>query len=132
MDDDEPLHPGLIGQVSLPVVDIERSVAFYEGVLGLAHLYTFGLLAFFDCAGVRLYLSGEPDSPRPPSATVIYFRVEDIQRAYDVLGGRGVVFEDGPHRVHRHKDGIEEWMAFFRDPDGNILALMSLVKPPPT
>jgi methylmalonyl-CoA/ethylmalonyl-CoA epimerase len=30
--------------------------------------------------------------------------------------------------VHRHGDGTEEWMAFFNDPDGRRLAIMSQVK----
>jgi methylmalonyl-CoA/ethylmalonyl-CoA epimerase len=31
--------------------------------------------------------------------------------------------------IHRHPDGTEEWMAFFEDPDGGVLALMSRVAP---
>jgi methylmalonyl-CoA/ethylmalonyl-CoA epimerase len=31
---------------------------------------------------------------------------------------------------HRHEDGTEEWMAFFKDRDGNILEIMSQVRPP--
>jgi methylmalonyl-CoA/ethylmalonyl-CoA epimerase len=27
--------------------------------------------------------------------------------------------------IHRHEDGTEEWMAFFTDPDGNLLAIMA-------
>jgi hypothetical protein len=40
---------------------------------------------------------------------------------------RGVKFTHAPHRIHRHADGTEEWMAFFEDPDGRPLALMSQV-----
>jgi catechol 2,3-dioxygenase-like lactoylglutathione lyase family enzyme/DNA-binding CsgD family transcriptional regulator len=126
---DEPLRLGALAQVSQPVSDIERSVAWYGGRLGLPHLFTFGNLAFFDCGGTRLFLSGEPGSPRPPSATILYFRVADIAAAHHELGERGVTFEGAPHRVHRHPDGTEEWMAVFRDPDGNLLALMSQVAP---
>jgi catechol 2,3-dioxygenase-like lactoylglutathione lyase family enzyme/DNA-binding CsgD family transcriptional regulator len=129
-DVDQRVRLGAIGQVSLPVGDIEQAVAWYRDVLALTHLYTFGTLAFFDCDGVRLFLSAEPSSPRPPSATILYFRVPDIQSAHTALAERGVAFEGAPHRIHRHADGTEEWMAFFRDPDGNLLALMSQVAPP--
>ena len=45
-----------IGQIALPVSDVERSEAFYKDVLGLPKLFRFGDLTFFDCAGVRLLL----------------------------------------------------------------------------
>jgi hypothetical protein len=32
--------------------------------------------------------------------------------------------------IHKHGSGVEEWMAFFDDPDGHPLALMSQVGPP--
>jgi len=30
--------------------------------------------------------------------------------------------------IHRHESGVEEWMAFFKDPDGNLLAIMAQVR----
>ena len=51
----------------------------------------------------------------------------DINAAYDELAERGVVFEGAPHMIFRHPDGTEEWMAFFPDPDGHLLAIMSQV-----
>lgn len=120
-----------LGQVSLPVADIERSVAFYRDTLGLPHLYTYGTLAFLDCAGTRLYLAqgGEGGGPMPPSTSVLYFRVDDIASAHQALTERGVMFTDMPRRIHTHPDGTEEWMAFFQDPDQNTLGLMSQVRP---
>ncbi|MGZ0151674.1 VOC family protein [Kribbella sp. WER1] len=118
----EMVQLGTIGQIARPVSDIERAVAFYRDVLGLPHLYTFGDLAFFDCGGTRLFLSvGEG------AASPLYFRVDDITTAYDELRERGVVFESAPHLIHKHDDGVEEWMAFFPDPDGQLLAIMSQV-----
>lgn len=64
---------------------------------------------------------------RPGS--VVYFRVADIEARHRELVGRGVVFEGAPHLVHRHDSGIEEWMAFFTDSEGNTLALMAQVPP---
>lgn len=115
---------GAIGQISRPVGDITKAVHWYGEVLGLPHLYTFGDLAFFDCGGTRLFLSASDEAGDP---SVLYFRVEDINAAYDELVARGIEFEGAPHLIHEHDDGVEEWMAFFRDPDGHFLALMSQV-----
>jgi DNA-binding CsgD family transcriptional regulator/catechol 2,3-dioxygenase-like lactoylglutathione lyase family enzyme len=116
---------GALGQVSRTVRDIPRAVEWYGGVLGLPHLYTFGDLAFFDCAGTRLYLQQSDDPPAQQS--VLYFRVGDIQAAYDELRERGVAFTQAPHLIFRHESGVEEWMAFFADPDGHPLAIMCQV-----
>lgn len=122
------LELGPIGQISRSVRDIEQAERWYKNVLGLEHLYTFGKLCFFDCAGTRLYLTQEGDEPTPES--ILYFRVSDIDAAYDELRSRGVEFTNAPHRIHRHDDGTEEWMAFFNDPEGRPLALISQVRPP--
>ncbi len=119
-----------LGQVSRWVSDIEAAIAWYRDVLGLAHLYTFGELAFFDLGGTRLFLSSMEES-RTAAESVLYFRVSDIHAACDVLRGRGVTFLDEPHLIHRHESGVEEWMAFFADIEGRTLALMSQMVPAP-
>jgi DNA-binding CsgD family transcriptional regulator/predicted enzyme related to lactoylglutathione lyase len=118
---------GPIGQISRTVKDIAKAEAWYGGVLGLKHLFTFPKLAFFDCGGTRLYLTAEKDEPTTES--VLYFRVADIAAAHARLVERGVEFSGAPHMIHRHPDGTEEWMAFFQDPEGRPLALMSQVAP---
>lgn len=120
------LHLGSIGQISRTVRDIDESCAWYRDVLGLKHLYTYGKLAFFDLGGTRLYLSAE--SAVQPEST-LYLRVDDIGASYAELDSRGVEFKGAPHMIHRHADGTEEWMAFFKDPEGRFLALMSQVPP---
>jgi DNA-binding CsgD family transcriptional regulator/catechol 2,3-dioxygenase-like lactoylglutathione lyase family enzyme len=120
------LRLGPIGQISRTVRDIDESCAWYGRVLGMKHLFTFGKLAFFDLGGTRLYLSAE--SAVAPEST-LYLTVEDIAAAYTELGARGVEFKGAPHMIHRHADGTEEWMAFFKDPEGRYLALMSQVRP---
>jgi DNA-binding CsgD family transcriptional regulator/catechol 2,3-dioxygenase-like lactoylglutathione lyase family enzyme len=117
---------GAIGQISRTVKDIAKAEAWYGGVLGLPHLYTFGKLAFFDCGGTRLFLSAEADEPT--SESLLYFRVPDITATHANLVAKGVEFHGAPHMIHRHADGTEEWMAFFKDPEGRPLALMSQVK----
>lgn len=121
-----PLGP--IGQVSMTVSDVPRAVAFYRDALRLPHLFTFGDLAFFDCGGTRLFLS-RPEGAAALANSVLYFTVQDIHATAADLAARGVTFHAEPHRIHRHEDGSEEWMAFFADPDGNTLALMSRVAP---
>jgi catechol 2,3-dioxygenase-like lactoylglutathione lyase family enzyme/DNA-binding CsgD family transcriptional regulator len=116
-----------IGQISRQVRDIERAVTWYRDVLGLPHLYTFGEFAFFDCQGVRLFLSARAKEVGEPGDSILYFRTDDIEGAFRRLSERGVTFIGAPHMIHRHASGVEEWMAFFQDVDGQPLALMSQV-----
>ena len=119
-----PLSLGPLGQISRTVKDIAAARTWYVEVLGLPHLYSFGDLAFFDCGGVRLFLSqGESDGH-----SILYFHVPDIHAAHSELSARGAVFVGAPHMIHRHEDGTEEWMAFFNDNDGRPLAIMAQVK----
>jgi DNA-binding CsgD family transcriptional regulator/catechol 2,3-dioxygenase-like lactoylglutathione lyase family enzyme len=121
-----PLQLGPIGQISRTVADIDAARAWYGEVLGLKHLYTFGKLAFFDCGGTRLFLTAESEAPGTES--ILYLRVDDIGGAHAELAARGVEFLGAPHMIYRHPDGTEEWMAFFKDPEGRPLALMSQVR----
>ena len=43
-----------------------------------------------------------------------------------------VAFQGAPHLIHRHADGTEEWMAFFHDSEGNLLAIMARILAPAT
>jgi catechol 2,3-dioxygenase-like lactoylglutathione lyase family enzyme len=123
------LRLGPLGQVSLSVRDVGRAESFYRDVLGLAHHFTFGDLAFFDMGGTRLYLHAvDEDAWRPGS--ILYFLVDDVATAHEELGRRGVHFAGAPHRIFTDEaTGVEEWMAFFDDPFGNTLALMARVGP---
>ena len=116
-----------IGQIALTVTDVDRAIAFYRDVLGVKLLFQVPGMGFFDCDGVRLMLSGS-ENPGEHYGSVIYFRVPDIQQAHTELEGRGLVFEREPHMIARMASH-ELWMAFFRDPDRNLLALMSEVTP---
>lgn len=122
----EPETLGAIGQIARTVSDVAAAEVWYRDVLGLPHLYTFGKLCFFDCAGTRLLLSeGEGGAAQ---ASILYFRVADIHAAHARLAALGVVFLGAPHLIHRHADGVEEWMAFFNDPEQRPLALMAQVR----
>jgi DNA-binding CsgD family transcriptional regulator/extradiol dioxygenase family protein len=119
---------GPIGQVARSVRDIAAARHWYGEVLGLPHLYSFGNLAFFDCGGVRLFLS---EGDGADTASIVYFRVDDIHATQQWLTARGVTFHGAPHLIHRHADGTEEWMSFFKDPEDRPLALMAQVAPAP-
>ena len=116
-------------QVALTTTNIGRSSRFYRETLGLKQLALIDPpgLAFFDVDGVRLSLL--QDAAAEPSSSVIYFSVSDIDAAVTVLKKKDVSFEQDPEMVFRDSKGQfgaageEEWMAFFRDPDGNLLAL---------
>jgi catechol 2,3-dioxygenase-like lactoylglutathione lyase family enzyme len=117
---------GPVGQISRHVKDIAAARHFFGEVLGLPHLYSFGDLAFFDCGGVRLFLSQAEGGA--DSESILYFRVTDIRLVHIALAAQGVEFLDAPHMIHRHEDGTEEWMAFFKDNEGRPLAIMSQVR----
>src|ERR1700722_19918167 len=114
---------GPIGQIARSVRNIAEAQAWYGSALGIPHLYSFGKLAFFDCGGVRLMLTEEAQAPAAES--ILYLRVADISAAHEQLRARGVQFISAPHMIHKHADGTEEWMAFFKDPEGRTLAIMS-------
>jgi DNA-binding CsgD family transcriptional regulator/catechol 2,3-dioxygenase-like lactoylglutathione lyase family enzyme len=121
----DTLTLGTISQISRTVRDIEEARKWYGEVLGLVHLYSFGNLAFFDCGGIRLFLSESGSANGPES--ILYFKVPDIGTAHAELIERGVEFLSAPHLIHRHPDGTEEWIAMFNDNEGRPLAILSQV-----
>jgi catechol 2,3-dioxygenase-like lactoylglutathione lyase family enzyme len=130
---------GPLTQVARPTADLDGAVAFYRDTLGLRLLARFEPpgLAFFDLGGVRLLVEGAGSDGSPPGgAGVLYFRVDDIHGAHRALCARGLVFDHDPQLVHRDEEGTfgppgeEEWMAFFRDPDGGVLALATRIPGP--
>ena len=83
-------------------------------------------MAFFDCAGVRLMLSSQEQQDAAYSS-ILYYRTEDIHAASATLKDRGVQFE-APARMIAKMPDHELWMAFFRDSENNLLAIMSEVR----
>src|SRR5580698_3175970 len=122
--------PGItrLGQIQIRTHDVERAADFYEKVLGLKLLFKAPPgLAFFDCNGVRLMLD-RPEKPEfDHASSILYFAVPDIQAAFTKLKEKSVKFEDEPHIIAKMPDH-DLWMTFFRDSEGNLLALMSEVK----
>jgi methylmalonyl-CoA/ethylmalonyl-CoA epimerase len=120
--------PGIrrIGQVAVTVRDPERATAFYRDVLGLRHLFDAPPMSFFECGGVRLMLAVPEAGEHDHASSIIYLDVSDIDAAHATLVARGVRFERAPERVADLGDRVL-WLAFFRDSEANMLALMSEV-----
>jgi methylmalonyl-CoA/ethylmalonyl-CoA epimerase len=125
------LSDATIGQLLIPVEDLDRAVTFYRDILGLRFLFAAPpQMAFFQSGSVRL-LVGVPEQERfRQRGSIVYFRVTDIHAVSRTLAGRGARFGADPHVVHR-TPAAELWLAEFDDPDGNRLALMSDAPPAP-
>lgn len=124
-----PIGPSLsrIGQIFVNVKDLERATAFYRDILGMTFLFAAPPgMAFFDCGGIRLMLgvADRPDLDHP--ASIIYYKVDDIERVYETFNARGVEFVTKPRLIAPMPDH-DLWLADFRDSENNLLALMSEV-----
>ena len=118
-----------IAQISVIAQDLARATAFYRDVLGLPLLFTAPNLAFFDCGGVRLML-GPAETPQfDHPSSILYFRVPDLNAAYQRLVELGArIF--APPRLIAPMPTHDLWMAAFHDSEGNIHQLMSEVSRP--
>jgi predicted enzyme related to lactoylglutathione lyase len=111
----------------LPVKDIDRARAFYEGCLGLSpggfkpdgkFVYSVG--------GSTLALFPKPEGTKADH-TAISFQVNDITASIEQLKRSGVVFEDydfpGLKTVNHVCVLGAEKAAWFKDTEGNYLCL---------
>ena len=119
------LSDATVGQLLIPVADLEAGVKFYRDTLGLRHLFSAPpQMAFFQCGDLRLLVGVPPPGLAAQRGSTVYFRVADIRAVHRTLSERSVKFAQPPHVVHRSPKS-EFWLAEFADPDGNQLALMS-------
>lgn len=116
-----------IGQIGVPVKDLNRALNFYKEKLGLSLLFNTDNMAFFICNGIRLMLTLPERDEFAISSSVIYFEVNNIKDTYEYLLGKEVMFIDEPHVVAKMGQ-IETWMVFFKDTEDNTHALMSEVQ----
>jgi predicted enzyme related to lactoylglutathione lyase len=116
-----------LGQVAINAHDVERATAFYRDVLGLRFLFGAGQLAFFDCGGVRLMLDKAENPEFDHPSSILYFGVPEIQAAHRRLVDAGVAIVAAPNVIAKMPDH-DLWMSFFRDTEGNVMALMSEVR----
>ena len=113
-------------QVAQHAEDLGRARAFYADLLGIGPSATYDPpgLVFFDLGGVRLLLD------RGAPSALHYLRVDDIEATVERLRGSGVHVESEPHVIFGHDDdtlgpaGTDEWMAFIKDSEGNLVGLV--------
>lgn len=121
------LDKAVVGQILIPVDDLDRGIHFYRDILGLPFLFTAPpQMAFFMCGPVRLLVGVHSGERAQLRGSMIYFKVDDIVASWSQLRERGVEFQANPHLVHRAATH-QLWLAEFKDADGNDLALMSEV-----
>ena len=108
------------------ITDAERARAFYEGVLGLKFVKDDGFALVFDANGIMLRAS-KMKEVQPLAFTVLGWQVSDIQNMVRALTQRGVHFEIFGFFK---QDELGIWtaptgdkVAWFKDPDGNILSV---------
>lgn len=119
-----------IGQIGVRINDLDRAVAFYRDVLGLQFLFQAPPgLAFLQSGSVRLMLSCPEAPEHDHPGSVIYYVVDDLTASWAAVTGRGAKAVSEPHLIATMPDH-DLWMAFVNDSEGNLLGLMSEVRPP--
>jgi len=119
-----------VAQILIPVEDLDRAIAYYRDTLGIPYLFSAPpKMSSFQAGSIRLLVGVPPEGQPRQRGSTVYLRVADIESVADSLESRGVVFQVRPHVAHRTPT-MELWLAEFRDPDGNSLALMSEVAKP--
>jgi methylmalonyl-CoA/ethylmalonyl-CoA epimerase len=113
-------------QVAQHADDLSRATRWYADLLGREPSATYDPpgLVFFDLGGVRLMLEGAT------TGSMIYLPVDDLDATVERLRGNGVEIDTEPHVIFSHEDdtlgpaGTEEWQAFVRDSEGNLVGLV--------
>jgi len=113
-----------IGQIAITVRDVGVAKRFYADVLGLRPLFDAGPnLSFLAAGDVRIMLSTPQGGGEVGKNSILYFRTPAIESAFAEIIQRGAKAESEPHAVAKLADH-ELWLAFVRDPDGNVVGLM--------
>lgn len=113
-----------LSQIARRVEDLNRARTFWRETVGIPEIFAFPGLAFFDLGGTRLMLR---ETGRRDDADILYLSTADIGASHAALRLRGAEMTGAPHMIHKHPDGAEEWMAFFKDDEGRDLALHSVI-----
>jgi catechol 2,3-dioxygenase-like lactoylglutathione lyase family enzyme len=112
-----------VAQIALTTQNLAAAIAFYRDTLGLKLLFEVPGMAFLDAGGVRLMLGEAKLSAPLQNNTYVYFDAGDWNETEAALEARGLKF-DRPADVVQRAEGKEHAIRFFRDPDGNALAIM--------
>lgn len=116
-----------IGQIAIAVSNIKKATEFYRDKLGLNLLFEVPSgMAFFDCGGVRLMVTEKNGDEKDHNTSVIYYRVDDMDTTTKNLKVNGITFTREPQMAVKMPDH-ELWIGFLRDPDENLIGIMSEV-----
>ena len=113
-----------------PTRDANKARQFYEGVLGLRVLTQDGFAVALDANGVMLRVTIVPANFKPQPFTVLGWEVPDIAKSVSTLKQKGVQFESyglptqDAQGIWSAPGGAK--VAWFKDPDGNVLSLTQL------
>jgi catechol 2,3-dioxygenase-like lactoylglutathione lyase family enzyme len=115
----------------IPTTDFGRARAFYEGKLGLTFKYEDGFALVLDANGIMLRIAKVPDFA-PAGFTILGWKVTGINEMVAKLGEKGIQFEQFG-LPNQDESGVwiapgGDKIAWFKDPDGNILSLSEHVK----
>jgi catechol 2,3-dioxygenase-like lactoylglutathione lyase family enzyme len=116
---------------AVPVSDAAKAKEFYEGVLGLSGGQEQGDGGTtYPCAdGTEIHPYPSPENAGKSGATLAFWTVDDIDKVVDDLASKGVTFEQyDMDPIKTNEKGIAglpdgNKVAWFKDPDGNILAV---------
>ena|SRR5450432_4196708 len=108
------------------ISDADKARAFYEGVLGLKFVKDDGFALVFDANGIMVR-AAKMKEVIPQHFTVLGWQVTEIENMVRSLTAKGVKFEVFGFFK---QDELGIWtaptgdkVAWFKDPDGNILSL---------
>jgi catechol 2,3-dioxygenase-like lactoylglutathione lyase family enzyme len=118
----------------VPTTDYDKARAFYEGKLGFAFVSLDQYALVMSVGGHRIRITKMPNFT-PLQGTILGWEVQDIQAVATWLGDRGVTLEKYPF-VQDRDLGIwttpsGDKVAWFKDPDGNILSIAQHPNPAP-
>ena len=112
--------------------DLDRTIAFYEGILELQVLHRREIMPGVDevrfetGGGILCFESGDPQGK---TNDLVGWDVPDVEATAAALRGKGVVFEEYDYPSLKTVDGVATigsmQAAWYKDPDGNLLALVS-------
>ncbi len=115
----------------VPTRDFQKAREFYEGVLGLGFVSQDAFALVVEANGIHVRISKVPEY-KPAQFTILGWEVSPIEEAVSALQQRGVQFE---RFGFFEQDALGIWtapngdkVAWFKDPDGNILSVSSHAK----